>query len=228
MNNRLQWILLFILVPQFLFAQDLQEYFFPLKKLCKTKVYQFEVAKKSALTQFWKMKSEEKNGLWKLTTEVYNTDFQLTERAIEEIDSIGSRLKLFLQFDESGKVDTVDLIEFEVYKWQQSEDETIRWSMLTNNPENATIYLAKERTYLKDCEPSIAGKTHETVCFKDVLHSVNSDTYAEIFAFTQTSYYAKKLGLMGFDRFFEYEEDKNVNYRLVKVWKEKKWRKLKP
>ena len=72
------------------------------------------------------------------------------------------------------------------------------------------------------------GKTYSAICFKDGLHSVNSDTYEELFAFAQTSYYAEQLGLMGFDRVFEYETSKNANYRLVKIWKEKKWNKLKP
>ncbi len=225
--NKLQWILLFTLLPQFLSAQDLKEYFFPLKKLQKTKVYQFEVAQKPNLTQFWKMKTEEKNGAWKLTTQVYNADFRLTERAEEQIDSVGSKLQLFIQFDENGKADTVDLVEHEVFAWQQAEGETVRWSMLMNNAENETLYFAKERTHLKDCNPlTFKGKACETVCFEDALHSVNSDTYEELFAFTQTSFYAKKMGLMAFDRVFEYDEDKNVNYRLVKVWKEKKWRKL--
>jgi len=227
--NKLQWILLLILLPQFLFAQDLKGYFFPLKKLCKTKVYQFEVAQKPALTQFWKMKAEEKNGNWQLTTKVYNSDFKLTEWTEEWIDSTGSTLQTFIQFDESGKSDTVELVEYDVFRWQQSEDETIRWSMLMNNAQNATLYFAKERTLLKDCKPPIfKDKAYEVVCFKDALHSVNSDTYEELFAFTQTSYYAKKLGLIGFDRAFEYEEDNNANYRLVKILKEKKWRKLKP
>lgn len=232
--NKLQWIFLFTFLPQFLFAQDLQEYFFPLKKLCKTKVYQFEVAQKPALTQYWKMKSEEKKENWKLTTEVYNADFQLLERAIEEIDSTGSTLQIFLQFDKNGKIDTVELVEHDVFKWQQSENETIRWSMLMNNSENATIYFAKERTFIKDCffkgskPPTFKGKLHDTVCFKDALHSVNSDTYEELFAFIQTSYYAKRLGLIGFDRTFAYDEQEDVSYRLIKVLKEKKWQKLKP
>ena len=100
---KLQLTFLFCLLPQFLFAQDLKDYFFPLKKLQKTKVYQFEVDQKPELTQYWKMMSNEKNGQWQLQTQVYNSDFQIIESVIEQVDSTGSLLKTFIQHNEDGK-----------------------------------------------------------------------------------------------------------------------------
>ncbi|MEZ4887465.1 MAG: hypothetical protein R3E32_22220 [Chitinophagales bacterium] len=226
---RLLLLFMFTLLSQLLFAQNLEDCFFPINKLQKTKVYQFEVAQKPELTQYWKMKSVEKNEKWILTTQVYNADFQITELAVEWIDSTGSKLEQLIQFDEKGKGDTVELVENDVFRWQQKADETIRWSMLFNNDENETLFFAKERTHINSCSPpQYRGKNYYTVCFKDALHSVNSDTYEELFTFSQISYYANHLGLIGFDRSFEYDEQKNVNFRLVKILKEKKWRKLKP
>lgn len=227
--SKLQYLLFFVFLPQSLFAQsqDLQEYFFPLKKLCKTKVYQFEVAEKPELTQYWKMKAKEKSDGWELVTQVYNADFRILEYSIEQIDTMGSTLLSFIQFDEKGKADTVDLVEHEVFRWQQQTDETVRWSILMNNASNETVFFAKERTLLKDCNPpTYKGRKYDAICFKDAFHSVNSDTYEELFTFIQTSYYANDLGLIGFDRVFEYSPEQNANYRLVKVLKEKKWKKL--
>ncbi len=225
--QKLQWILLLTILPHLVFAQKLEKYFFPTKKLQKTRVYQYEVAQKPELTQYWKMKTVEKGGKWELRTETFNADFQLTEVAIEWIDSTGSQLQHYIQVEEKGKADTVDLVENTVFDWNQEEGEMIRWSMLINNAKNETLFFAKQRTLTKGCnKPTLRGKPYDIVCFNDALHSVNSDTYEELFAFTQTSYYANRMGLVGFDRFFEGAEEQNANYRLVKIWKEKKWNKL--
>ncbi|MFK7906852.1 MAG: hypothetical protein AB8B69_17090 [Chitinophagales bacterium] len=224
---RLPLIFLLAILPHLIFAQSLENYFFPTKKLQKTKVYQFEVAKKPELTQYWKMKAVEKKGKWEMTTHTFNADFQLTEVAVEWIDSTGSELQYYVQVGKEGEMDTVDLVENKVFDWNHKEGEMIRWSMLINNEKNETLFFAKQRTLTKGCnKPTLRGRSYDMVCFNDALHSVNSDTYEELFSFTQTSYYANRMGLIGFDRFFEGEEEQNASYRLVKIWKEKKWNKL--
>ncbi len=217
-----------MLFPPILTAQtsNLKPYYFPFKKLKKAKVYQFEVENQPELTQYWRIQTFEKNGKQFLQTETYKYDFQLMESTIEQLDDMGSKMRVFLLRNQKGRMDTVSLVDRDVFRWKQEEKESIRWSMLTNNDKNETLFIAKQRTYLKDCQtPAYKGKNLAAICFRDALHSVNSDTYEEVFAFTQISYYAQKVGLVGFDRSFEFEEEKNANYRLVKVWKEKKWKK---
>lgn len=126
MKNQLSlFILFFIFFPPILTAQtsNLKPYYFPFKKLKKAKVYQFEVENQPELTQYWRMQAFEKEGKQFLQTEMYGHHFQLIESTIEQLDDMGSKMTTFLLLNHKGRMDTVSLVDKEVFRWQQDEND---------------------------------------------------------------------------------------------------------
>ena len=250
MKSLIQSILTILLISKYVESSDsssestkisdinLEEYYFPIDDLENTKVYHYVSDETEVKHLYWVLKKSVKNGKTFLITDSYSMnssgEFKRIEIINEEINEAGSFVKEYtkFQFDKNGnKFEVSAKLQSEcVFKWDMNKGEKIIWEFETENKlyPGYITNVEKKREYIKETTIiKFNDKEYDAIVFSDnfkVKQSNSTFNKSIISNFTQTSYYAKGIGMYQYVRKFP---DGQVTYTLNKILSKGQWNDLK-
>lgn len=221
------WAALFYSSQLFSQAQplELKTYFFPYSTLFKAKVYKYinEDNPNDVVYQF--TQSHIAHGDTILVLKRYNELFQELETMTQVISDTGVSLKHYSLYI-AGEDITSNVLQSQVYQWQQAQDTPIKWKVSYQSPYGEEGFGKKRQVIQAPTPYRFHNVAYATMEFKDDFrHSVKGRKGLQTTNFYQYSQYAQGLGLVAYDRVLA--SGKKLRYRLDKIMNLKSWEALK-
>lgn len=204
---------------------ELKTYFFPYPTLFKAKVYQYinEDNPNDVVYQF--TQSHIAHGDTLLVLKRYNKFFQELETMTQVISDTGVSLKHYSLYI-AGEDISSQVLQSQVYQWQQAKDEPIKWNVAYQSPYGEEGFRKERQVIPAPASYRFRNVAHATMQFKDDFrHSVKGRKGMQTTDFHQYSQYAQGLGLVAYDRTLA--SGKKLRYRLNKIMNLKSWEALK-
>lgn len=219
-------------------TSDYKSYYYPIDDLKDTKIYHYVPDDAGTDHLYWVLTRIKKKDKIFLKTESYTMDsigsIKQVELIKEELNETGSYVKEYTEFQYSENGDRFEVpaeMDSEcVFKWDIEENDIITWSFETENklyPGYVTRVQRNREYNEKKTTIQFNGKDYDAIVFSDnfeieYVSSALSDK--QEFNFTQTSYYAKGIGMYQYVRNLQ---DSQLTYTLDEILSPDEWNELK-
>lgn len=218
--------------------KKIKSYYYPFENLKTSKVYHFLPDNKKKDELFWVLSLIKDNNKTYLLTDSYAKDslgnLNHIEVIKEEINNEGAFVKEYIEIQHAkngNKFNSPAVMESEcVFLWNLRKGEEIIWKFKNENKtypgydiettrrrkfsgESLTIEFEKRKI------PAIKFNDKFKISYVKKLNNQRDD-----FDFTQTSYYAKGIGLYKYTRVFK---ESQITYTLTEILSHTEWKKNK-
>lgn len=206
-------------------TRSLRPYFFPYENFFKPQIYKYVDKNNPNNVHYWHMETNVVANDTILTTKGYDKGLNQMELFREKIGTEGSTLLEYTMI-QGTLVTKSEAVDVEVYHWQNSKDNKIKWSV-TYQSQYGHEYFSKTRAFISVVEnKTFKNISYPSIQFKDTfIHSIKNKDSSDSYEFYQYNYYSKGLGTIEYKRFLP--DGAIFHYCLNKVLTEKEWNKLK-
>jgi len=211
-------LILFTLIPLGVSGQDLKEYYYNLEDYTTPKYFVYEMKDHPELNQYWKIHTDPENKI--LVTIAYNAKFEQQEFVKEQYTDSGAVLLQFDMFENNDIVRSA-VVKSDVFKWEAKPGEYAYEINYVN--QYGSNNMRKERKFRLFEEMTVLGKKMDVARLSS-YYVVKTESYTPT-RFSQFSYYAKGIGFVKFQRFFD--EGPLYTLELAKIIEEEEWQLLK-
>jgi hypothetical protein len=217
---------------------DYKPYYFPVSELSTPKVYHYTVDDEKSEDLFWVLSTVTEDGKIYLLTDSYTTDtldnLIHIEVIKEEINSQGSFVKKYIETQRSQdgqEFTSAAVMENEsAFLWDLENTEEITWKFRCESKiyPGYDVETSRKRKFTGE-SVTIEFEDMETPAIKlfdkyRVTYIKRLNSRRDDFDFTQTSYYAKGIGLYKYTRVFP---ENQVTYTLSEILSLDEWEKIK-
>ena len=195
-----------------------EDYYFNLSDFEEPKIYFYYNQADPENSQYWKLSSNIEDST--LVTEAYTIDFDQFEFFKEKYDSTGSKVVEYVMINGSDSLFCF-IDDSDVYRWSPKESITY----IVKYP--GAFYddgYTKTREFGSVDSMDVLGNKREVMRFQDEYFFYEAGQV--VFSRMQQSFYAKRVGMVRFLRFDQFEK-KNVTFILEAVYSEQEWMDLK-
>lgn len=217
---------------------NFKSYYYPLESLKRSKVYHFLPDNKNDSELFWVLSLKKENNKTYLLTDSYAKDslgnLSHIEVIKEEINDDGAFVKEYVEIQHAtnGQIfNSLAVMESEgVFLWNLNKNDEIIWKFKTENKIDAryVIETSRKRKFIgKSLSIEFDNKKVPTIEFNDnfkISYIRKFNKQRDDFNFTQTSYYAKGIGLYKYTRVFEKSQ---ITYTLSEIISLAEFKKMK-
>lgn len=219
-------------------SRDYKSYYYPIDDLKNTKIYHYVSDDAGTAHLYWVLTSFEEKGKVFFATDSYTMDslgiLKQVEIIKEELNDIGSYVKEYTEFqynDKGNRFEAPAVLDNEcVFKWYMNDNDVITWSFETENklyPSYITRVQRNREYNDETAKVQFNGKDYDAIVFADsfkieYISSALGDK--QEINFTQTSYYAKGIGLYQFVRNLQ---ELPMTYTLDEILSLDEWNELK-
>lgn len=218
---------------------DYKPYYFPVSELSTSKVYHYTVDDEKSEDLFWVLSTVAEDDKLYLLTDSYRRDsldnFIHVEVIKEEINSQGAFVKEYFetQRSEDGQefISAAVMEKESAFPWDLENTEEITWKFRCESKiyPDYDVETSRKRKFTGESE-TIEFKGMETPAIKlydkyRVSFQNRLNRRREDYDFTQTSYYAKGIGLFKYTRQFP---ENQLTFTLSEILSLDEWKKIKP
>ena len=217
---------------------NFKSYYYPFKTLKTSKVYHFSSDNKKNSELFWVLSTVNDNNKTYLLTDSYAKDslgnLNHIEVIKEEINNDGAFVKEYIetQHAKNGKTfDSPAVMESEgVFLWDLKKSEEIIWKFKNESKTDPRydIVTSRRRKFTgESLTIEFENRKIPAITFNDnfkISYIRKLNNQRDDFDFTQTSYYAKGIGLYKYTRIFK---ESQITYTLTEILSYTEWKKIK-
>lgn len=183
---------------------DLRSYYFQMSNFQTNKIYKYVDRNDQTNVQQIRMRYELDNNDTIFYSETLDELSRPKEVFIEKIDGINSKIVdyFLVEYDSLGlaRKGFSDVKKREVFSFDES-NYPLLWKVKANNKGRPEI-IEKKRTFLfKDTVLAILDNDTKCIIFKDE-YLIKDPESISFYTFYQNTYYALRLGMVRFERFF--------------------------
>jgi hypothetical protein len=193
-----------------------KSYYFPIDQLSDTAVYIYEIDHNGEkYKHYYQLNTSHMEGKTFLSTLAFDRYFDLSEQVLEEITDNGAQVIYYrvTEKDENNQsyISPEAKLEYSaVFSWKFEENKPITWQFHYDSElyANTDVWVTRYRefrgkmtniNYDSKSYPSMELRDQYIIEYKDRIHKSEGTT----FDFRQRSYYAKGLGMIGFEKTFD-------------------------
>ncbi|MEX0996311.1 MAG: hypothetical protein WDZ45_04625 [Flavobacteriaceae bacterium] len=217
---------------------DFKSYYYPVESLIIPKVYHFSVDDEKTGDLYWVLSTVTENNKTYLLTDSYAMDtldnLNHVEVIKEEINKKGAFVKEYIETQRNQigqKFKSPAVMESEgVFLWDLKETEDITWKFKNESkvyPDYDVETYRKRKFTGESLTIEFEGKITPAIIFSDefrVIYINRLNNQRNDIGFTQTSYYAKGIGLYKYTRVFP---ERKVTFTLKEILSLEEWEKMK-
>lgn len=217
---------------------NFKSYYYPFETFKTSKVYHFLPDNKKNSELFWVLSLKKENNKTYLLTDSYAKDslgnLNHIEVIKEEINNDGAFVKEYVEIQDAKNGKTFDspaVMESEaVFLWNLKKNEEIIWKFKTENKIDPryVIETSRKRKFIgESLSIKFDNKKIPTIEFNDnfkISYIRKLNKQRDDFDFTQTSYYAKGVGLYKYTRVFK---ESQITYTLSEIISLTEFKKMK-
>ena len=193
-------------------SQKLAEYYYP-THTNSTNVYMYVNPGNSALNEFWKVTSNENAKT--LLTESYDFNFRLYNTFKEKLDRQSYKLIEYSEYEYQGgyadqeiksKISENDVFGFD-------KEKKYKYAVDYTNSYGKFKFI-KERKYLGIETIGIQNQEYKAIKFSDKYY-ISAIDLNDSYEFEQTTYYAKNVGMVKYERYIPNEETRILELQKI-------------
>ncbi|WP_196887318.1 hypothetical protein [Aureivirga sp. CE67] len=193
--------------------QNIKEFYFPIEELKSPKIYKYEDFNSETIV-YWRLSTEERNGKTYFITRGFNENYIQIEFFEEEITEKGAFVTRFSDIYDTKEIKNGDVINNEVYSWEEKNEYSYKVKV-----KSGYYSLEKKR---KLGEKKVVKKfkdlDYDCIVMND-LYITSDLEYPDVNQkFTQETYYAKGIGIIGYKRFLP--NGKVIDFKLTEIIKD--------
>jgi len=169
----------------------LKDYYFPIKKLQKGKIYTYINASDSSERYNWLVQTKINKGDTLVLTQVKDSKGRLTEEVIQEVSKTGMIMqayKIIDYKDNKTKQKVCQVKEPYMYNWLQMPEDSVTWSVSYYDSTYSKNFELKKTRVFKKLDPE-----RDLAKFSDYYYVKVGES--QLFDHEVTSYYKRDVGL---------------------------------
>ena len=224
MTKNITLLILIYIISSCSSQENFKEYYYQIGTKKEVQIYKYIDKNNSKNIEYWKITTNPKTN--KILTESFTNDFRLYNIFEEELKTDGAELIRYADFEvnENGQNVRIDatIVDKYVYKW--NDNNKYIYSVKYANTKYGNEQFTKERTKSSFDNITVNGNKYSTLKFKDEyeIKSLENDQNYEFYQFT---YYAKKIGMVKYERY--YPDGTTIELELAEILTEKEFDELK-